>query len=430
METTSDNNQARKTGGSRRFRMAYALNNRQPVRCTIISDQPLFYMDFESDIEDDMEFDLSASVSMPSPVVQDKENKERQERALSNFLSDATLITGHTAGVAGHDNEFELAILARTLAKSRLAAAFLDCMARHGGKMVLNDQVETAFYDRVSGSIHLNPNLPRAEQVLLAARELRRLWQHRNGAMIDPLTFHPDQAVLINRAQIADTASSMVRIAWELQLAGEKECWARIENSQMNDLARAFAREAFMDFRTVGNGTACCAVFEAWFLSDRCGHEDRSLIQSMLADGQNYAFDAESSSKTVTAEVIAALGSMPFGKNYLSPYITTIISDALFTEVRDRSNANFLWFIKFERSFREAERDLQTVEDQSSGVRQDSSRKKQKRFGDHEKTAEIIALPRGTADAPMEQSPSCAAGAGARIIQFRGSLHGARLGDR
>jgi hypothetical protein len=57
-----------------------------------------------------------------------------------------------------------------------------------------------------------------------------------------------------------------------------------------------------------------------------------------------------------------ALGEQPFGKNYLAPYAQMIIEDPVFTEVRDRSNANFLWFIKFERSFRETEQALQSEE--------------------------------------------------------------------
>ena len=72
-----------------------------------------------------------------------------------------------------------------------------------------------------------------------------------NGTLIDPLTFHPDQAILVNRAQIADLTAGMVRVAWELQLAGEKDMWTRLENSPLQDLARAFAREAYIDFRTI-----------------------------------------------------------------------------------------------------------------------------------------------------------------------------------
>lgn len=327
----------------RKVRMAYSLNNRQPVRCTIVSDQPLFYMDFEGDIEDnhqEPEFGAAAAAA----------------RIAALFAQDAeTVGTVQTACAATFDNEFEVALLARTLDHSRLAAEFMDLHRQHGGAFVLNDQVETSFYDRATGHIHLNPQLPRAERVLLAARELRRVWQHRNGALIDPLNFHPDQAVLVNRSQIADLAAAMVRVAWELQLSGEKDMWARLEMSPMADLARAFSREAFVDFRTISNGAANCAVFEAWFLSERCSHEDRRLIQQMLADYQSHAFDDAAASKSVSAELIHALGGMPFGRNYLAPYVQTITTDALFTDVRDRSNANFLWFIKFERSFKQAE---------------------------------------------------------------------------
>jgi hypothetical protein len=296
-------------------------------------------------------------------------------------------------------------------------------MKRHNGKFILNEQVETAFYDRSTGNIHLNPNRPKCEMALLAARELRRLWQHRSGALIDPLTFHPDQAILINRAQIADLTASMVRIAWELQLAGEKDMWARIENSAMEDLARAFAREAFLDFRTVNNGAANCAVFEAWFLSERCGHEDRRLIQQMLADYQGYVFEADSASISLAGELIAVLGGMPHGKNYLAPYVQTIVSDALFTEVRDRSNANFLWFIKFERSFRETEQELQSGGLQRQGKDSGASQKT-KRFGDHETTADIISLPHGGAGTgnALERDADRPLSGGASIIQFRGRL--------
>jgi hypothetical protein len=196
----------------------------------------------------------------------------------------------------------------------------------------------------------------------------------------------------------------MVRIAWELQLAGEKEPWERIENSSMGDLARAFARESYLDFRTLNNGAASAAVFETWFLSDRCRGEDRKLIQQMLSDYRGYVFDGAQPSQTVTAELIGALGSMPFGKNYLAPYVQTIIGDAVFTEVRDRANANFLWFIKFERSFRETEQELQT----------DAPAKDAKRKG-HKKSAEIVKLS-GAAPAALSSS---AGNGDAQIISFR-----------
>jgi hypothetical protein len=189
---------------------------------------------------------------------------------------------------------------------------------------------------------------------------LRRHYQHRQGALIHPLTFHPDNAVLVNRAQNADLVVSIIRVAWELQLSGFKDAWDRVESSSMADLGRAFAREAFLDFRTINNGQASAAVFEAWFLSERCRMQDKILINQMLADHQGYVFELEQSESVMTPALIAALGAMPFGKNYLAEHALTIMEDAIFTDVRDRSNANFLWFIKFERSFRETEQGLQT----------------------------------------------------------------------
>lgn len=248
------------------------------------------------------------------------------------------------------------------LSDSRAGKAYLDFAAEYNVTVTLSPQVEFASYDRKSGEILINPNQDIETLVLLTARELRRHWQHRNGALINPLVFQPDNAILINRLQQADLTTSIIRVAWELQLTGHKDIWSRIENSPMADLARAFAHEAYLDFRTINNGVASAAVLEAWFLSERCKTEDKMLIQQMLSDTQGYVFESTEPMKSVTADLIAALGTMPFGKNYLAMHAMTIMEDTIFTDVRDRSNANFLWFIKFERSFRETEHELQTGE--------------------------------------------------------------------
>jgi hypothetical protein len=160
----------------------------------------------------------------------------------------------------------------------------------------------------------------------------------------------------------------------------------------MADLGRAFAYEAFLDFRTLNNGQAAAAVFECWFLSERCRIEDKNLIRQMLADTQGYVFDEEQSGKALTPALLSALGSVPFGKNYLAGHAQTIIADPVFNEVRDRSNANFLWFIKFERSFRETERELHNEFDTAvTGVRRDISRI-QDANNEHAKNAEIVEL--------------------------------------
>lgn len=411
-------------------RIAYILDNKQPVRCSIISDQPLFYMDFETEadyVEEEGElFDFN-NIEQGVAALQEKIaglgrfgeqfSEDSAEQRFASFLENAAAVTRPFAEQEVRPAAVQF--LENTLRQSRLAAALLDFAAKYGTKLCHDSQVAGALYDRKGGQIHVNPHICREDQILLTARELRRVWQHRNGALLNPLTFHPDQAVLVNRAQIADLTVMMVRIAWELQLAGEKEVWERVESSSMADLARAFARESYLDFRTLNNGVAQSAVFESWFLSERCRNEDKKLIQLMLADYQGYVFDTEQSSQTITAELIIALGSMPFGKNYLAPYVNTIMNDAIFTEVRDRSNANFLWFIKFERSFRETEQELQTGRDISGhDVLHGHPNNKNKRFGDHEKETQIIALPRVGQKGSASSETGDGRG-GADILQFR-----------
>jgi len=159
-------------------------------------------------------------------------------------------------------------------------------------------------------------------------------------------------------------------------------------------------------------------VFEAWFLSDRCRQQDRKLIQLMLADYQGYVFEGENVSRTVGNELIIALGTMPFGKNYLAPYVGTIVSDAVFTEIRDRSNANFLWFIKFERSFREAEQELQGHENNARDDHHESLKNNKKRLGKNEKE-KIITLHGEDDPAFVRKSANGGLSGGAQIIAFR-----------
>ncbi len=419
-------------GHSAACRVAYVIGDQQPVRCSIVSDQPLFYMDFEGDLDIEEEYgesfdftEIEEGVAALKERVTDLErfgeqfSEDDSAESFAVFLSDMAFVT---RPFEAHEHQgADIKFLESALRESRLAASILDFAGQYGTKLCYDAQVEGALYDRKGGQIHINPYLCREDQILLAARELRRVWQHRNGALLNPLTFHPDQAVLVNRAQIADLSVMMIRVAWELQLAGEKAVWERIENSSMAELGRAFARESHLDFRTLNNGVAASAVFECWFLSERCRNEDKKLIQMMLTDYQGYVFDTEQSSQHVTAELIIALGSMPFGKNYLAPYVSTIINDAIFTEVRDRSNANFLWFIKFERSFRETEQELQTSEgtaghDDLFGL----SHNEKTRFGDHEEETKIITLSYDGQDAASSETGGAQQGSG-NIIPFKRS---------
>ena len=381
-------------------RVAYTLNNTQPVSCTIIGTQPLFYMDFDVDLEDAETFLDDADLRiLEGEIASLKKEIEVFDRFSGNFIREES----KTRELMNSDSDFitkpgavqsapPIAELETALEKSRMGAAYLNFARANNVKFLHNTQVEDAFYDRQKELILIHPRFDLGDQLLLAARELRRHWQYRHGALIHPLLFHPDSAVLVNRAQVADLTVAMIRLAWELQLSGIKDAWERIENSPMADLGRSFAYEAFLDFRTLNSGQAAAAVFECWFLSERCRVEDRNLIRQMLADNRGYVFDQEQSEKTLTPALISALGSMPYGKNYLSAYAQTILADPVFNEVRDRSNANFLWFIKFERSFRETERDLHNeFETAVTGVCRGISRTQDSNH-DCAQAAEIVEL--------------------------------------
>lgn len=396
-------------------RFAYTIGSGQPVRCSWISDQPLFYGDYEDALDDDdliddpvieaLERDISDlryKTNAYDHVAKDFVEPENHIKSL--FQADADFISK-----AYQESDSNFSGFLELLHESRLASQFVSFAQLHGISIRETLEVMDAAYDKGSNTILIRPDLDIETKVLLTVRELRRMWQHRNGSGLHPLSVHPDYAVLMNRAQHADLAVSMVRVAWELQLAGSKEAWVRIENSTFSDLGRAFAREAIADFRSINNGMAARATFETWFLSERCRKADRSLIQQMLADYQGYVFsDNIETSRLITLDVIKALGKMPFGANYIDAVAFQLINDPVFTEVRDRSNANFLWFIKFERSFTETENAFavkealtrQTADIISFPAKRSVVSKENPNVRSADEAAEIIDIRRPVADYP------------------------------
>jgi hypothetical protein len=421
---TGNKSQSGQAGAAGVCQVSYSLNNDQPVRSTIIGDQPLFYMDFEGDFEDEfaalgfLEDELIfGSDAFYDPVPADISARD-SAMLLAGFYDEHRILTG----MDQDDSQAEpvtINALVTTLCQSRFGGALMDFARGHGVTCTLCDQEETASYVRETGEIFINANLPAEEQVLLLGRELRQAWQHRNGVLLHPLTFHPDQAILVNRAQLADLTVCMIRIAWELQLSGCRAPWERLEESSLSDLVRVFAREAFLDFRTLNSGAAMASTFEMWFLSERCSPFDKALIQQMLSDYCGYVFEDGESSRTVTQDLIAALGAVPYGKNYLAQYAGAILTDPIFSDVRDRANANFLWFIKFEKSFRETEQELQSESGPGQGIRQAT---KNSEGSDHDSSASIIPFPCETGQRPENTNAArrlkagAGSGAGAEII--------------
>ena len=352
------------------IRMAYSLNNTQPVQCTMVSDQPFFYIDEEMDEEDDffLSEDLSleeilseAEIDDPALIDELLSMKEKidayepiaamhikdDKEALRSFKDNAK-----NFGAQAADGEVLEDVMV-LMSKSRMASALLEFAQSQNIEFKINGEAQNAVYDKNVKTIFVNPQLGLSDMALLCVRELRRAWQQGQGANINPLAFSPDEAVVVHRAQKADLDGAIVRFAWECRLSGESSIWASLEKSEYQDLARGFAREALADFRTLNNGRASAVLFETWFLSERCTASDKDLINLMLSEYKDYQPEDNGHN---TFDILCRLGEMPFGKNYLSGYAHMIVEDSLFTEVRDRSSANFLWFIKFERDFDRAEK--------------------------------------------------------------------------
>lgn len=398
-------------------KVAYTINNRQPVRSSFIGAEPLFFMDTNETFEEDSIFDdftmdfLTQEMEELSQKIEtyDAISKEfhGEEHSITDMFDDnAEFVTSQLPTVSS------TAALIDVLNQSRFAQTLLDYAQAHGVEIAYSTHVEASEYDRNACKIFIHPSLDMGYQILVASSELRRVWQHKNGALVDPMAFYPDHGILLNRLQEADVNAFMIRIAWELKLANETQAWNVVEQSDFADLGRAFAREACVDFRASNNGKALLSIVEAWFLSERCRKHDRTLIQRMLAGKAPKGFaHSQDLSRQALVEAIYALGKNPYGNNYLSPHIQLLVEDPIFSEVRDRSNANFLWFVKFESSFAQAEQELQIGKSQDEA----SSEKQQ---GSETHAAKIIEFPSFDANQKNKPSKRYASGGQCDIVPF------------
>lgn len=252
--------------------------------------------------------------------------------------------------------------LAAVLKKSQTANAMLQAARETALDIVYDMQVSASQYYFRDGRhiITLNPLRPRGDLINLLSRELRRAAQKTAGALVNPMSFEPDEAILVNRAQQADALMVSIKVAWELKLGGEQEAWDYLVGSPMSDVSRMFEIKAQSDFRTLNNGEAARAAYDKFFEDSRTKIHDKRIIHQMLLDEAGY-MKALAKREHVSMELFNKLGEMPQGRNYLSMKAQHVPTDMRYATVEDRSNANFLWFIKFERSFQEKE--LQMMQD-------------------------------------------------------------------
>ncbi|MCK5517812.1 MAG: hypothetical protein KAI61_00215 [Alphaproteobacteria bacterium] len=286
----------------------------------------------------------------------DKENHLNYRASFDWRLDQTSVCNKQSDATIAHINLEELKTV---ILKSRTGKALLQGESANGLKIYYDSQTpQSQFYPRGKKSIiALNPHHPRGDLLNILIRELRHAWQHYQGALVNPMNFEPDGAVLVNRAQQADILMMSVKVAWELKLVGESEAWDFMIGSSMVDVTRVFEVHARKDFRSLNNGEAARAAYDKFFDDSRTKIHDKRIIHQMLLDDQGYMKALGKQPKADMA-LFKKLGELPFGRNYLTLCGKRQPTDMCYSTIEDRSNANFLWFIKFERSFQEKELEM------------------------------------------------------------------------
>ncbi len=250
--------------------------------------------------------------------------------------------------------------LTNILKESQIGALLFNALEKRGITFQEDIQVFAVQYHKTSGVISVNTQITYGEAIYYAAREMRRAFMTSQSDLLYPLGYLPDEAILLNRVVEADARVMAIWMAWELKLQNIEEPWDYAMASNESYMALAFSRLAKADFRSLDNGDAARAAFDSFFASGIIKRIDHRLIQEMLSDEKGYVFTSEKPASIVTSCLIDAIGEVPSAdknvdRNYLMNSGEKPLPGTEYASVRDRSNANFLWFVKFEKSFQETE---------------------------------------------------------------------------
>ena len=221
-----------------------------------------------------------------------------------------------------------------------------------------DDQTPISQFFPEKNIIVLNPDRPMPELACVLIKELRRAWQMEKGTLLNPLKFSPDEAILLNRAQQADSLMVSIRVAWELKLLGQNDMWNFMIGAPFADVTRTFEIHARNDFRSLNDGRAGRAAYDKWFEDQRTKIHDKRIIHQMLLEDTNYLEKRAERMEYLTDQMLLNIGDNPMGSNYMTLKGHPSPRHEDYSEVMDRSNANFLWFVKFERNFQEKENEM------------------------------------------------------------------------
>ena len=278
------------------------------------------------------------------------------------------------------DGNINVETLKNILSKSAIGEALIQGNNERSAELVIDDQIFGVSLHKKLGKIGIHHQMTYGEALYLTAKSLRRAWLSLDSDMLYPLSYLPDDAVLMNRILEADCRIFAVWIAWELKLQSETDMWDHIIQSDDATMAVAFAERAKKSFVNLENGEAARASFNAWFTSYNIKPSDHALIQSMLSDEKGYVFTSSEPPLSITHDLLEAIGQIPQGGNYMNGMEEKPLPGTEYGIVRDRSNANFLWFVKFEKSFQETE--LKMLEEEREEQKRKENIEKSKNCAD------------------------------------------------
>lgn len=264
--------------------------------------------------------------------------------------------------ISNEDEKVDLEKVEMLLERSRLADALLQGHANKKTQIVFDQQVFGTVFHKHQNIVALNPQMTMGEAVFTIVRELRRAWLSSDGDILYPLAYEPDDAILLNRILEADASVIASWVAWDLKLQGFEFVWEYALSTNEALVVETFGQSAKENFRNFNNGTAAKEAFNAWFVSGMSRRCDHKLIQEMLADDKGYVFKGEEPSIAITSSLIDFIGELPIDRNYLHGMEEKPLPGSDYALVTDRSNANFLWFVKFERNFQETEKTMMAEE--------------------------------------------------------------------
>jgi hypothetical protein len=212
----------------------------------------------------------------------------------------------------------------------------------------LSPQVQTCECNLDTKEILLSPFLSYDEGLCYLVKMLRVLF--RGTPKYQELDY--DSLVIAHRIDLGDRFSCVVRFAWELKLLGDVTLWDRIEASSFKT---EFKEQVQRDFRKLNNGWANSGLVAEWIMDDGIVRRaDRTCIQQCLTGRWGKG------RRRINLDDVLSLTKLPDLKYSRTTYLQNpqdFITLPEFTDVRDRSNSNFLWFLNFERAYTEVEPD-------------------------------------------------------------------------